>query len=166
LGNRAYTEEEVTEMVALAQEVGITKAIQQLGYGSWGTVTRWCKQRGVSADDVDPLKSRAATIREFYKEQEKLAICQQGLQRVFEVLTTKEISPDLLTSDDIKKLADATKRLLEAMALVEGKPTNITEQKQPNDAFQQMLEEFNNVSSTHSTNAHVSQRDLEHEEER
>lgn len=162
MGNRAYTEEEVSEMVSLAQEVGITKAIQELGYGSWATVARWCRQRGVSAEDTDPLRAKAVTIREFYKEQEKLAICQQGLQRVFEVLTTKEISPDLLTSDDIKKLADATKRLLEAMALVEGKPTNITQENQQDDAFKQMLAEFNNASN----NTHVSQRDLEHEEER
>lgn len=153
-----YSEEQKNELVTLAQEVGVARAIRELGYGSYPTVKRWATQRGVELE-VDPIKQKASRTHLWYKEEEKRVVAQAGLERIFEYLESHELSQDPLTPDDIKKLTDGIKRLVETMALIDGKPTNITQSTDGDDAFTNLLKEF-------ETKAHVSQRDLPAEEER
>lgn len=135
-----YTEEQITTLLAHAQEVGLGRAIRDLGYPSYPCAMRWAETRGVSLD-VDPVKQKAARTHQWYKDEEKLLVCQEGIQRIQESLTE-----DTLTPDDINKLANALKKYIETMALVEGKPTSITQDNGQDETFKKMLEEFN-VSS-------------------
>lgn len=124
-----YSEQQITDWLELAKEVGITKAKRELGYPkAWLTGKRWADARGVNID-VDEVRAKAAAQREWYKDEEKLLIAQEELNRIHEALQN-----DSLTADDLKKLADAYKRTIETMNLVEGKATNIQE-TQSTDAF-------------------------------
>lgn len=126
---QTYTEQQITEWLSLAKEVGITKAIRELGYPkAWLTGKRWADSRGIDID-VDEVRAKAANMREWYKDEEKLLIAQEELNRIHEALQQTG-----LTADDLKKLADAYKRTIETMNLVEGKATNIQE-TQSTDAF-------------------------------
>ena len=157
MANIKYTEEEILTLVTLAQEVGVGRAIKELGYGSYPTVKRWAAARGLELD-VDPIKQKASRTNQWYKEEEKRVVAEAGLQRIYEYLDTNELSEGALTPDDIKKLADGVKRLVETLALIDGKPTEIKQEQGPDDAFTALLNEINN--------APVSQRDLPIEEAR
>lgn len=124
-----YSEQQITEWLELAREVGITKATRELGYpNSWITGKRWADNHHIDID-VDEIRSKAANMREWYKSEEKLIIAQEELNRIHEAL----LQPGLV-ADDLKKLADAYKRTIEAMQLIDGKATTITE-TQTTDAF-------------------------------
>lgn len=126
---QGYSETQITEWIALAQEVGITRAKRELGYPkAWITGKKWAEARGITLE-VDDIKAKAAGAREFYKQEEKLVIGEEELSRIHLAL-----QDDALNADDLKKLADAYKRTIEAMNLVEGKATNISEQN-TTDAF-------------------------------
>lgn len=144
-----YSEEQINALLEHAQEVGLGRAIRDLGYPGYGTAMRWAEMRGIVLD-VDPVKQRASRTAQWYKDEEKLLVAQAGLERVYEQLQEGSLTPD-----DLKKLGDATKRYVEVMQLVNGEPTEIKQNNDGDDMFKKMLEEFN-----------VSHRDLQPEEER
>ena len=132
-----YTETQITEFLEHAQDVGIGRARRDLGYpDSPSTAGRWAKLRGVEVN-IDAVKQKAAEFNHFYRDTEKLIVCQEGLERISEQLVE-----NLLTPDDIKKLADAVKRFIETMALIEGKPTNIVGSVAEDTTFTELLEQF------------------------
>ena len=150
MGMVKYTEEQINTLLEHALEVGLGRAIRDLGYPSaYGTAMRWAEMRKVSID-VDPVKQKASRTASWYKDEEKTLVAQAGLERVYEQLQEGHLTPD-----DLKKLADATKRYVEVMQLVSGQPTEIKQTTDGDDLFTKMLEEFN-----------VSHRDLQPEEER
>lgn len=136
---QGYSEEKITTFLELAQEIGLTPAMRQLGYPkSWATASKWAEQRGVEIT-VDTLKQHAKEFDIYYNAKDKLLVCQEGLRRIYEELITETF----ITADDKKKLADATKRFIEAMQLVEGKATEIKQDNSANDnVFSELLKEF------------------------
>ena len=135
-----YTDEDINNFLELAQEVGITKAKRELGYpNSWGTAQRWARMRGIEVA-VDDLKAQAAAAREWYKEEEVKTVVQEGFNRVYEEL----VSNKDLTADDQKKLSDAAKKYYDMWATIQGKASNINENRQT-DTFDEHLQELLNM---------------------
>lgn len=125
MANSKYTEHQITEFLEIAQEIGITRTMRDLGYPkSWATAKTWADSRGIEVA-TDDLKARAAGTREWYKTEEILLVAQQGFNRVYEEL----VSNLNLTADDQKKLADALKKHYEVWASAQGKATNINENR-------------------------------------
>ena len=135
-----YTDEEINNFLELAQEVGITKAKRELGYpNSWATAKRWADVRGIKVA-VDEIKAKAADAREWYKEEEIKTLTQEGFNRVYEELTT---NPSL-TPDDQKKLSEAANKYYGMWASIEGKATNINENRST-DTIDEHLNELLNM---------------------
>lgn len=135
-----YTDQQINEFLALAEEVGITRAKRELGYpGSWATAQRWAKVRNVAVA-TDEVMARAAGTREWYKTEEVIVIAQEGFNRVYEELVSnKELSPD-----DQKKLAEALMKHYNVWANAQGKATAITETR-ATDTFDEHLQELLNI---------------------
>lgn len=133
----AYTDTQINDFLALAQEVGITRAKRELGYpNSWSTAKRWADLRGVTVA-VDELKSKAAESREWYEDEELLMLAQEGFIRIHEEVTN---NPDL-TADDQKKLAEAGTKWFNIYASIKGKATQISETRNT-DSMDQHLQEL------------------------
>lgn len=114
---KKYSDSEVNDFLELAQEVGITKAIRDLGYpNSWSTAQYWAKKRGVEVA-ADPLKSKAAAQREWYKDDEAMEVIREGMNRVHEELMTNKD----LSADDQKKLSEAFAKYYNSWANLMGK---------------------------------------------
>lgn len=140
MANAKHTDEQVNEFLDLAQEVGITKAMRELGYPrSWSTAQYWAKQRGVEVAK-DPLKAQAAAMREVYKDEEVATVVREGFNRVYEELTTKQE----LSADEQKKLSEAANKYYQMWASLNNKASNITETRS-SDSMDESLQELLNM---------------------
>lgn len=132
-----FTDQEITTFLELAQEVGITKAMRELGYpGSWNTASRWAKLRNVEVA-TDELKARAAAAREWYKEEEAMEVIREGMNRVHEeLIANKGLSPD-----DQKKLSEAFYKYYNSWASLMGKKdsTELTPKDEAPDHISELL---------------------------
>ena len=134
-----YSDDQINNFLELAQEVGITKAKRELGYPKdWSTAKRWADMRGIKVA-VDELRSRAAQTREWYKDQEVMTVAQEGFNRVYDELVN---NPDL-TADDQKKLASALKGHYDVWANVQGRATNISENRETDTMDAHLMELIN-----------------------
>lgn len=139
----AYSDEQINEFLALAQEVGITKAKRELGYPkSWSTAQYWAKQRNVLVA-TDEVMAKAAGTREWYKTEEVITVAQEGFNRVYDELVNNAD----LTPDDQKKLAEALMKHYNVWANAQGKATSITESRQT-DTMDEHLQELLNMERT------------------
>jgi hypothetical protein len=121
-----YSDKEINNFLEKAQDVGIGRAIRQLGYpNSWSTAQRWAKTHGVTVA-VDELKQRSQEYHDWYKTEEVLLIAQEGMNRIYEELMTN----NSLTADDQKKLSEALTKHYTVWANAQGKATTISEQRQ------------------------------------
>lgn len=120
--NKAYSEQEMTEFIELAQMKGIAPALRELKYPSYPTAQRWFKERGLELPSVDSLMQKAAEMRVFYGDNEKKAALQITIDRIIEEIQEKE-----LDADGINKLTNALAKALQTYQLIEGKSTAITE---------------------------------------
>lgn len=142
---KGYTEKQRNDFLELAQEIGFTPAMRELGYPkSWATASKWAEQRGVNIT-VDTLKQHAKEFDIYYQAKDKLLVCQEGLRRIYEDL----INETFISPDDKKKLADATKRFVETMQLVEGKATEIRQDNSDDNVFNELLREFEEQEKEH-----------------
>ena len=125
-----YDDKMINDFLELAQEVGYTRAMRELGYpNSWDTAQRWAKNRGVTVA-VDELKARANAAKEWYEEQEVKMVIQEGFNRVHDELAHNPA----LTPDDQKKLSDAANKYYQMWANINNKASSITETR-TNDAL-------------------------------
>lgn len=135
-----YEDKQINDFLALAQEVGITRAKRELGYpNSWSTAQRWAKLRNIEVA-VDDLKAQAAETREWYKEEEVKVLVQEGFNRVYNELVTNSD----LTPDDQKKLSDAANKYYTMWANIQGKASTITETRST-DTMDEHLNELLNM---------------------
>lgn len=134
---KTYTDEDINTFLELAQEIGITKAKRELGYPkSWGTAQRWAVLRKVEIP-VDEVMAKASATNQWFRQEEVMTISQDGMQRVWEDLTTNtNLSPD-----DQKKLAEALQKHYNVWASAQGKAQTITETRS-NDGFDARIEEM------------------------
>lgn len=144
MANNKYTEDQITEFLTLAQEVGIARAIRELGYPSFPMAKRWAVARDVTLP-LNELSQYANDMRNYYSAEEKLYACQLQLDRIVEALN----APGKKEADELKKLSEALKRTVETMNLIEGKATNINESRNTdgfNEDYIQLLEEQERIN--------------------
>lgn len=142
----AYTDEQINEFLELAQEVGITRAKRELGYpNSWSTAQRWAKVRDVAVA-TDEVMAKAKAADEWYRTEEVIVIAQEGMNRVYEDLTSGKD----LSADDQKKLAEALMKHYNVWANAQGKATNISETR-ATDTMDEHLMELLNIERAKNT---------------
>jgi len=124
MANNVFSDKQIEEFISLAVEVGISRAMRDLGYpGSWSTAKRWCDARNIEIT-VDSLKASAAAVREWYKDEEVIRVAEEGMNRVHEQLVEKE-----LDADSMKKLSESYQKFANTWLLVKGKSTSINESR-------------------------------------
>ena len=122
--SQTYNDEEQTQFIELAKEIGIGRAMRELGYPKhWATGRAWCEARGIKIT-VDSLKSAAAQAREWYKDEEVLTLAEAGMDRIYTDLQEKDLS-----ADEIKKLSEAYKKFADTWFALKGKAQTVTENR-------------------------------------
>jgi hypothetical protein len=120
-----YTDEQITEFIEQAAEMGIGPAMRHLGYpASYHTAKKFHLQRNVEMPTANTLAVMSKQLDIFYTDKEKVLAAQAVLDRSIESLYQ-----DNLTSDDINKLSNAVHKAIQTINLIEGKSTNISENR-------------------------------------
>lgn len=125
MGYRTFTEEQITDFIETAKEMGIGPTLRYMGYPkSYHTAKKWFVERGLDMPSIDTLAKMAGDLRVFYSDKEKLIAAQAVLDRCVEALMQ-----DALDSDGLNKLANAVHKAIQTINLIEGKSTVINEQR-------------------------------------
>jgi len=125
-----YTDEQITEFIEQAQEMGIGPAMRLLGYPkSYHTAKKFFMQRNVDMPTANTLAVMAKQLDIFYNDKEKVLAAQAVLDRSIE-----KLYEDDLLSDDINKLSTAIHKAIQTINLIEGKSTNISENRSKDGA--------------------------------
>lgn len=120
-----YTDEQITEFIELANETGIGPAMRQLGYpASYHTAKKFYMQRGIEMPTANTLAVMAKQLDIFYRDNEKILAAQAVLDRSIEKLYEED-----LLAEDINKLSNAIHKAIQTINLIEGKSTNINENR-------------------------------------
>ena len=124
VGNaKRYSDEEQTIFVELAQEIGIARAVRELGYPTYTAGMLWVKKRGVEIPKSD-IMAVARQYSQFYSTEDLLAAVDAGMGVVEELFAQAD------NADDVKKLAEAMQKLANTRLLLEGKANSITEKRE------------------------------------
>lgn len=125
MGYRTFTEEQITEFIETAQEMGIGPTLRYLQYPkSYHTAKKWFVERNIDMPTLDTLAKMAGDLRVFYSDKEKIIAAQAVLDRCIESLMQ-----DALDADQLNKLANAVHKAIQTINLIEGKSTIINEQR-------------------------------------
>ena len=125
MGYPVFTEEQVSEFIECANEMGIGPAMRYLGYPkSYHTAKKFYVQRNIDMPTANTLAVMAKQLDIFYTDKEKVLAAQAVIDRTVEALYE-----DTLASDDISKLSNALHKAIQTINLIEGKSTNINENR-------------------------------------
>ena len=125
MGYSKWTEDQISEFIELAKEMGIGPTMRHLGYpASYHTAKKWHEQRNIDMPTANTLAYMTKQLDIFYTDKEKLLAAQAVVDRTVEALYQ-----DNLTSDDISKLSNALHKAIQTINLIEGKSTNINENR-------------------------------------
>lgn len=120
-----YTEEQITEFIAIAQEMGIGPAMRHLSYPkSYHTAKKFFVQRNIDMPTANSLAVMSKQLDIFYTDKEKVLAAQAVIDR-----TVEKLYEDDLLSEDINKLSNALHKAIQTINLIEGKSTNINENR-------------------------------------
>lgn len=154
MGYPTYTEEMVTEFINVANEMGIGPAMRTLGYPkSYHTAKKFYVQRNIDMPTANTLAVMAKQLDIFYNDKEKVLAAQAVLDRSIEKLYEED-----LLAEDINRLSNAIHKAIQTINLIEGKSTNINENRSKDGqdlAIIDMLNEakIRNESIKHSLKA-------------
>ena len=125
MGYPVFTEEQVSEFIECANEMGIGPAMRYLGYPkSYHTSKKFYMQRNIAMPTANTLAVMSKQLDIFYTDKEKVLAAQAVIDRTVEALYE-----DTLASDDISKLSNALHKAIQTINLIEGKSTNINENR-------------------------------------
>lgn len=125
MGYSIFTEEQKTEFIENAQEMGIGPTLRYLQYPkSYHTAKKWFVERNIELPTLDTLAKMAGDMKVFYTDKEKIIAAQAVLDRCIESLMQ-----DTLDADQLNKLANAVHKAIQTINLIEGKSTIIQEQR-------------------------------------
>ena len=125
MGYPVFTDEQITEFIETANEMGIGPAMRTLGYPkSYHTAKKFYMQRNVDMPTANTLAVMSKQLDIFYTDKEKVLAAQAVIDRTVEALYE-----DDLVSDDIAKLSNALHKAIQTINLIEGKSTNINENR-------------------------------------
>ena len=150
---KRYSDEEITIFVEMAQEIGVARAVRELGYPTFTSGMLWMKKRGVELPKSDVMET-ARAYSQFYKTEDLLAAVDGGMAVVEELFAQCD------SADDAKKLSEALQKLANTRLLLEGKANSITEKREisPVDLeIQQMIEKERNKQMNEESFAEITQ---------
>jgi hypothetical protein len=125
MGYPVFTEEMVTEFIELAQEMGIGPAMRNLGYPkSYHTAKKFFVQRNIEMPTANTLAVISKQLDIFYTDRDKIVAAQAVIDRTVEKLYEED-----LLAEDINKLSNALHKAIQTINLIEGKSTNINENR-------------------------------------
>ena len=125
MGYPVFTEEQITEFIEMANEMGVGPAMRTLGYPkSYHTAKKFYVQRNIDMPTANTLAVISKQLDIFYTDREKIVAAQAVIDRTVEALYE-----DNLVSDDIAKLSNALHKAIQTINLIEGKSTNINENR-------------------------------------
>ena len=105
--------------------MGIGPAMRTLGYPkSYHTAKRFYLQRNIDMPTANSLAVMAKDLAIFYNDKEKVLAAQAVLDRSIEKLYEED-----LLAEDINKLSTAIHKAIQTINLIEGKSTNINENR-------------------------------------
>jgi len=125
MGYPVFTEEQITEFIELAQEMGIGPAMRNLGYPkSYHTAKKFFVQRNIEMPTANTLAVISKQLDIFYTDRDKIVAAQAVIDRTVEKLYEED-----LLAEDINKLSNALHKAIQTINLIEGKSTNINENR-------------------------------------
>ena len=125
MGYPVFTDEQITEFIEMANEMGIGPAMRTLGYPkSYHTAKKFYVQRNIDMPSANTLAVMAKQLDIFYNDKEKVLAAQAVLDRSIE-----KLYEDDLLAEDINKLSNAIHKAIQTINLIEGKSTNINENR-------------------------------------
>lgn len=143
MGYSVFTEDQKTEFIQTAQEMGIGPTIRYLGFPkSYHTAKKWFDERGVDLPTLDTLAKMAGDLRVFYSDKEKIIAAQAVLDRCIESLMQ-----DSLDADALNKLANAVHKAIQTINLIEGKSTIINEQRNKDNSDLAIIDLLNEAKA-------------------
>lgn len=134
-----YSENQVNDFIAAAKEMGISPALRKLGYpAAYATAIRWFDERGEARPDVDSLLMKAAELKKFYGDTEKLYAAMTLIDRIVE-----KLQQDDLDADEINKLGNSLHKAIQTFNLIEGKATSVSETRQKDGTDLKIIDMMN-----------------------
>jgi hypothetical protein len=125
MGYPVFNEEQISEFIECANEMGIGPAMRYLGYPkSYHTAKKFYVQRNLDMPTSNTLAAMTKNLDIFYKDNEKILAAQAVIDR-----SVEKLYEDDLLADDINKLSNAIHKAIQTINLIEGKSTNINENR-------------------------------------
>lgn len=125
MGYPTFTEEQISEFIETANEMGIGPAMRYLGYPkSYHTAKKFYLQRSLDMPTANTLAVMSKQLDIFYKDKDKIIAAQAIIDRAVEKLYEED-----LLAEDINKLSNAIHKAIQTINLIEGKSTNINENR-------------------------------------
>jgi hypothetical protein len=125
MGYPVFNEEQISEFIECANEMGIGPAMRYLGYPkSYHTAKKFYVQRSLDLPSANSLAVMSKNLDIFYKDNEKILAAQAVIDR-----SVEKLYEDDLLAEDINKLSNAIHKAIQTMNLIEGKSTNINENR-------------------------------------
>ena len=125
MGYPVFNEEQISEFIECANEMGIGPAMRYLGYPkSYHTAKKFYVQRNLDMPTSNTLAAMTKNLDIFYKDNEKILAAQAVIDR-----SVEKLYEDDLLAEDINKLSNAIHKAIQTINLIEGKSTNINENR-------------------------------------
>ena len=125
MGYPVFNEEQISEFIETANEMGIGPAMRYLSYPkSYHTAKKFYIQRNLDMPSANTLAVMSKQLDVFYKDNEKILAAQAVIDR-----SVEKLYEDDLLADDINKLSNAIHKAIQTINLIEGKSTNINENR-------------------------------------
>lgn len=125
MGYPVFTEEQISEFIETANEMGIGPAMRYLGFPkSYHTAKKFYVQRNLDMPAANTLAVMSKQLDIFYKDKDKVIAAQAIIDRAVEKLYEED-----LLAEDINKLSNAIHKAIQTINLIEGKSTNINENR-------------------------------------
>ena len=105
--------------------MGIGPAMRYLSYPkSYHTAKKFYMQRNLDMPTANTLAVMSKQLDVFYRDNEKILAAQAVIDR-----SVEKLYEDDLLADDINKLSNAIHKAIQTINLIEGKSTNINENR-------------------------------------
>jgi len=125
MGYPVFNEDQISEFIECANEMGIGPAMRYLGYPkSYHTAKKFYVQRNLDMPTSNTLAAMTKNLDIFYKDNEKILAAQAVIDR-----SVEKLYEDDLLAEDINKLSNAIHKAIQTINLIEGKSTNINENR-------------------------------------
>lgn len=143
-----FDENQISEFIEVANEMGIGPAMRYLGYPkSYHTAKKFYTQRNLDTPTANTLAEMAKQLDIFYKDKEKILAAQAILDRSVEKL----YEDNTLLADDLKKISDAIHKAIVTINLIEGKSTAINESRNKDGSDLAIIDMLNEAKTRNET---------------